>query len=123
MDTPSAMALVEMYEEIEALEIGLMLCAVHAPVRDMLDRSGATDVIGKQNIYPSLLQGVFAHLESMGDAYQSILEIMSDLAGRWPASANSISRCIGEAEKAELLEQIAEQARGIQADINRLIDS
>ena len=59
----------------------------------------------------------------MGEAYQSILEIMSDLVGRLQSSADTISRSIGEAEKAELLEQIAEQARQIQEDINQLIDS
>jgi len=123
LDAPSTRVLIEMYEEIEVLQIRLILSAAHAPVRDMLDRSGATDIIGEQNIHPALLEGVYDHLESMGEAHQFILEVMSDLVGRLQSSADTISHSIGEAEKAELLEQIAKQARQIQEDINQLIDS
>ena len=60
LDVPSAEMLAELYEEHEALGIQFKLVGIHAPVQKMLDASGLTEKVGAENIYPTVLEAVFA---------------------------------------------------------------
>ena len=62
LDVPSAHELAEMHTDLDAAGVHLMLARVHAPVRAVLDRSGATAEIGAENLHPRVLGAVAMHL-------------------------------------------------------------
>lgn len=51
VDVPSSDALAELYEELDQRGVRLVLSRVHAPVREVLDRSGLIQRVGEENIY------------------------------------------------------------------------
>ena len=55
LDAPSAHELAELHTDLAAAGVHLMLARVHAPVRAVLDRSGATEEIGAENMHPRVL--------------------------------------------------------------------
>jgi MFS superfamily sulfate permease-like transporter len=61
LDIDSLEMLTELQNELQAKDIELLLASVRAPVRDILQRSGLVDTIGKQHIYLSVEEGVRAH--------------------------------------------------------------
>ena len=61
LDIDSLEMLTELQNELQAKDIELLLASVRVPVRDMLQRSGLADTIGKQHIYLSVEEGVRAH--------------------------------------------------------------
>ena len=64
LDIDSLEMLTELLTELKAKDIELLLASVRAPVRDMLQRSGLADTIGKQHIFLSVEEGVWAFQES-----------------------------------------------------------
>jgi MFS superfamily sulfate permease-like transporter len=62
LDVPSADMLKELNDDLEAAGTQLMLARVRPAVRDLLDRSGVTDAIGKEHIYGRVLEGLLVHL-------------------------------------------------------------
>ncbi len=69
LDVPSAEMLGELHEELRGREIQLIIAGLHAPVREMLDRSGVTEQIDAANVYPTVLEAILvyaqAHKEEM----------------------------------------------------------
>jgi MFS superfamily sulfate permease-like transporter len=62
LDVPSAEMLKELHDDLAAGGVRLLLARVRPSVRDLLDRSGVTAVIGEEYIYKRVLLGVLAHL-------------------------------------------------------------
>ena len=62
LDVPSAAGLKQLGDDLEAAGVKLTLARVKPQVRDLLDRSGVTEAIGADHIYPRVLGGVLAHL-------------------------------------------------------------
>jgi MFS superfamily sulfate permease-like transporter len=58
LDVSSADMLAELADELKAMNIALALARVRTPVLTMLTRTGLTDTIGKERIYPSVEAGV-----------------------------------------------------------------
>ena len=82
LDVPSTDALAELKEELEGAGVDLLLTRVHGDVRDMLDRSGVTEKIGPENIYPSIIEGVFAYLretKEVAEYARGIADNLGDL--------------------------------------------
>jgi len=64
LDVPSAEVMGELHEELESRGVLLIIAGVHAPVRDMLDRSGVTEQIEATNIHPTVLEAVIAYAQA-----------------------------------------------------------
>jgi MFS superfamily sulfate permease-like transporter len=64
LDVPSTEMLGELHEELASREIQLLLAGLHAPVQDMLDRSGLTEQIGVENMYPTVLEASLAYTQA-----------------------------------------------------------
>lgn len=60
LDIDSIEMLTDLQTELKAEGIELLLANLRAPVRDVLQRSGLIERIGKQHIYPSVEEGVQA---------------------------------------------------------------
>lgn len=60
LDIDSIEMLTDLQTELKAKGIELLLANLRAPVRDVLQRSGLIERIGKQHIYPSVEEGVQA---------------------------------------------------------------
>jgi SulP family sulfate permease len=78
LDVPSAEMLGDLNEELEGRQVQLIIAGLHAPVKEMLDRSGVTEQIGAANVFPTVLEAVLvyaqAHVEEMTpDDVDSIL--------------------------------------------------
>jgi MFS superfamily sulfate permease-like transporter len=58
VDTPGAASLVELSEELADRNIIISIAAAKAPVRFILDRTGATEQIGSERHYPSVAAAV-----------------------------------------------------------------
>ena len=61
LDVPSLEMLEKLYEEHEALALQFKLVGLHRPVRKLLDTSGVTKKIGRENIYSTILEAVLDH--------------------------------------------------------------
>jgi high affinity sulfate transporter 1 len=77
MDAPSAHELAELHADLEAAGVHLMLARVHAPVRAVLDRSGAAEEIGAENLHPRVLAAVAMHLQRTGGGSE-VLDMSAD---------------------------------------------
>ena len=78
LDAPSAHELAELHTDLEAAGVHLMLARVHAPVRAVLDRSGATEEIGAENIHSRVLGAVAMHLNRTAGGARDVLEMSAD---------------------------------------------
>jgi high affinity sulfate transporter 1 len=67
IDTTGIDQLLKLHQELTKQEITLTFAHVHSRVREMLNRSGATDVIGKDHFYESISDGTDAFIQSMQD--------------------------------------------------------
>jgi high affinity sulfate transporter 1 len=67
LDVPSAEMLADLFEELEGREVQLIIAGIHAPVREMIDRSGVTEQIGATNVYPTVLEAVLAYAQAHVD--------------------------------------------------------
>lgn len=77
LDAPSAHELAELHADLAAAGVHLMLARVHAPVRAVLDHSGATEEIGAENLHPRVLAAVVMHLKRTGDG-SHVLDMSAD---------------------------------------------
>ncbi|HSN75364.1 MAG TPA: SulP family inorganic anion transporter [Anaerolineae bacterium] len=77
LDAPSAHELAELHSDLEASGMHLMLARLRAPVRAVLDRSGATEEIGAENLHPRVLAAVAMHLNRTAGS-QDALNIAGD---------------------------------------------
>ena len=78
LDVPSLDALAETKEALAAENIALVLVRVHEDVLEMLSQSGILDVIGAENIFPRILGGLVAYLESLSAGDTPELAILSE---------------------------------------------
>ena len=90
LDVPSADMLEELHDDLKASGVQLLLARVHPVVRDLLDRSGATEKIGAEHMYNRVLEGVLVHVsgkEAPGetflglsnDARQALLQVIGEM--------------------------------------------
>jgi MFS superfamily sulfate permease-like transporter len=77
LDAPSAHELAELHSDLEASGMHLMLARLRAPVRAVLDRSGATEEIGAENLHPRVIAAVATHLNRTAGS-QDALDIAGD---------------------------------------------
>ena len=54
------------HDELAAKGVTFMVARVKGPVRDALVRSGLDEVLGPENVFPSVRTGVAAYLERGG---------------------------------------------------------
>ena len=73
LDVPSAEMLKELHDDLDAAGVQLLLARVRPAVRDLLDRSGVTAVIGPEYIYKRVLEGVVMHLSRTGSHSEALL--------------------------------------------------
>jgi MFS superfamily sulfate permease-like transporter len=78
LDAPSAHELAELHGDRKAADMQLMLARVRAAAHEVLDRSGATEVIGAENLQPRVLAAVAAHLSQAGGAVADVIEMSED---------------------------------------------
>jgi len=67
IDTTGTDQLIHLYENLEKDGIDLVFAKVKDPVREMMRLSGAEEVIGADNFYPSVSAGVRAFIEKNKD--------------------------------------------------------
>jgi MFS superfamily sulfate permease-like transporter len=67
LDVPSAEMLGDLHEELAGLEIQLIIAGLHAPVREMLDRSGVTEQIDAENLFHTVLEAVLVYAQAHVD--------------------------------------------------------
>jgi anti-anti-sigma regulatory factor len=73
LDVLSAEMLEELHNDLDAGDVQLLLARVRPPVRDLLDRSGVTEVIGPEHMYKRVLEGVLVHLSGTGKHAEALL--------------------------------------------------
>ena len=97
LDVPSADMLKELHDDLEAAGVQLLLARVRSAVRDLLDRSGATEVLGVENIYSRVLEGVLMHVSTTDVHAETFLGLSSDaLKVLQMAVADMLSTAQGE---------------------------
>jgi SulP family sulfate permease len=67
IDVTAADALKKLYRELERKGILLGIARASQPLQKMLDRSGLTDLIGKEHIYPTIRTAIQAYHERKGE--------------------------------------------------------
>lgn len=67
IDVTAAQALLKLQSELEHKGIVLVIARASQPLQQMLKRSGLTERIGSERIYPSVRTGVQAYLERKGE--------------------------------------------------------
>ncbi len=67
IDVTAAQALLKLQSELEHKGIVLAIARASQPLQQMLKRSGLTERIGSEHIYPSVRTGVQAYLERKGE--------------------------------------------------------
>jgi MFS superfamily sulfate permease-like transporter len=67
LDTTGTDKLIKLHEELDRDGIQLAFAEVHDPVREMMRRTGAEEVIGAKNFYASVSAGVKAFLQRNED--------------------------------------------------------
>lgn len=111
LDVPSANMLAEFDEALKTQGIHLLLIRVREPVRQILDRSGATTEIGPENFYSSVIDAVLDHLNTIASEEDSeriregidrLLEVFSLLEAHADDAAKSTLK-----EQRLKLEQLA----------------
>jgi high affinity sulfate transporter 1 len=75
LDATSVHELRDLHKDLSALNLRLALSRVHQAVRDVLDRSELTPVIGEENIYHRGVDAVLAHLEEEGKHADVLMEM------------------------------------------------
>jgi len=78
LDVPSADMLKDLHNDLQAAGVQLMLARVRPAVRDLLDRSGVSGVIGEEHIYSRVLEGVVFHLSKRQVDEKTLLELSGD---------------------------------------------
>ncbi len=81
LDAPSAHEIQELHADLAAADKQLMLARVRAAVREVLDRSGATEEIGADNLHPRVLAAVAVHLKRSG-GNSEVLDMSADTLQR-----------------------------------------
>lgn len=66
VDTTGLDVVREVHEELSGKGIVLMLARMKGPVHDILERAGLMDVLGRENIFPTVHAGVAAYLGRYG---------------------------------------------------------
>jgi len=67
LDVPSVEMLGDLHEEMKGSKIQLVIAGLHAPVKEMLDRSDVTEQIGAANLYPTVLEAVLVYAQAYVD--------------------------------------------------------
>jgi SulP family sulfate permease len=67
IDVTAADALKKLYRELERKGVVLGIARASQPLQKMLDRSGLTDLIGKEHIYPTIRTAIQVYLERKGE--------------------------------------------------------
>ena len=68
VDTAGIDTLRAIHDELAAQGVAFMVARVKGPVRDALVRSGLDEILGAENVFPSVRRGVVAYLEREGAA-------------------------------------------------------
>ncbi len=106
LDVPSADMLRELHDDLQTAGVQLLLARVRPAVRDLLDRSGVTALIGAEHIFGRVLEGVLYHLSVHGaqpeiliglsaDTLQRVLQVVEEMLAQ------------AEGERRERLETLA----------------
>ena len=66
VDTTAADVLSELVEELQSHNIEFALAEIKTPVREHIARYGLVDLIGEQNIYPTIGSAVHAYVRTAG---------------------------------------------------------
>jgi MFS superfamily sulfate permease-like transporter len=107
LDVPSTEMLAELYEEHEALGIQFELVGIHTPVQKMLDASGLTEKVGPENIYPTVLEAVFAFASEHLDEFTAEdMETVIDRIDNLTEFFQFASDHVGEEHQAKLSDAI-----------------
>jgi MFS superfamily sulfate permease-like transporter len=120
LDVPSVEMFGELHEELEGREVELIIAGVHAPVREMLDRSGVTEQIEAENVYPTVLEAVLAYAQAHLDEITP--EEVEAVLGRIDMLTQMISVAsehAGDEQQAKLakaVERLDEIKSGLDAD-------
>ncbi len=77
LDVPGAEMLKKLTEDLHSREVRLMLMHIITPVRQMLEKTGAMDKIGAENIFVGPPEAVMEYLSSQSDD-TGILELLSN---------------------------------------------
>jgi anti-anti-sigma factor len=67
IDTTGLDTIGELHEELRAAGADLMVARVKGPVRDILERAGLLEVLGRENFFPSVRAGVDAYRRGAGE--------------------------------------------------------
>ena len=67
-DVPAVEALEQLHRRLARDGVALWLCHVRPSVRDRLDRAGVLDEIGRDRVYPRIVDGILAHAHGTADA-------------------------------------------------------
>ncbi len=78
LDAPSVEELANLYEDLQAAGVRMMLSRVYPDVRKMLVSSGALERIGEDNLYERGLDALLAHLRTTDQGAEVVTEMMSD---------------------------------------------
>ena len=79
LDSTAVEMLIELKQELQELGIDLMLARLTSDVSEMLERTGAVEKFGRQNIHPRVIHGVRAYLQD-SDVRQ---ELRSEFISSW----------------------------------------
>ena len=78
LDAPSAHELAALHEDLQAAGARLLLSRVYPDVRVMLERSGALERIGADNLFNRGMDAMVAHMRTVDQGGAAVLEMMED---------------------------------------------
>jgi high affinity sulfate transporter 1 len=118
LDVPSAEMLGDLHEELEGRGVQLIIAGIHAPVQEMLDRSGVTEQIGAANVYPVVLEAVLVYAQAHKD--EMTPDEVDAVLGRIDTLTQMISMASEQAteEQQVKLDRATERLEEIKNDFN-----
>jgi MFS superfamily sulfate permease-like transporter len=79
LDVPSVEMLGDLHGELKGQKIRLIIAGLHAPVSEMMDRSGITEQIGEDNVFSTVLEAVLVYAQI--DMLTQMISVASEQAG------------------------------------------
>jgi MFS superfamily sulfate permease-like transporter len=114
LDVPSADMLAELGEELHSRNVRLMLTRVIMPVRQMLERAGAMEEIGPQDVFVGPEEAVLDYLSSQHDA-----SAIQELLGSGALMVRTLMQAHLSTAPAERQAALAAIADGLDQELKR----
>ena len=116
LDVPSADMLSELYHDLDARGVRLMIARPSTRIKKRMKDQGIEKEVGKDNIYPNIIHAVFGHLKAEGASVNELRKIVRDELAR----AKSLLQNIEKKTKGKDREKLARYEKELEGLIKNM---